>query len=151
MSSPVIHGKALVFSETNARQVVAESLQNIKDAKGYTDVDLGRILGKSEDTAALYRKGHSGMDAFSLLAAWREWNGEFIGTIRRFVEASRPKSVDDRIASHSVLTAAVALSEAMTLSGDLDAAELLRNRPKLEQARDALDAVLGNMKPEAVA
>lgn len=151
MPDPTIHGKAPVFSATNARDEIAASLQHIKDTHGYTDEDLGRILGKSEDQAANYRKGHSGMDAFSLLAAWREWNGEFIGPIRRFVEGSRPKAVDDRIASHSVLTAAVALAEAMTVGGDLDAVDLRRNRPKLEHARDALDAVLASLKPEAVA
>lgn len=151
MADRIIHGKAPVFSASNARDEIAASLQNIKDTHGYTDEDLGRILGKSEDTAANYRKGLAGMDAFSLLAAWREWNGLFIGPIRRFVEGSRPKSIDDRIASHSVLTAAVALSEAMTVGDDLDATVLLRNRSQLEKARDALDAVLASMKPEAVA
>lgn len=149
MSDPTIHGKPLVFSETNARQVVAESLQAIKDTKGYTDIDLGRILGKSEDTAALYRKGHSGMDAFSLMAAWREWNGEFIGSIRRFVEGSRPKATDDRIASHSVLSAAAALSASLANGDDIDPEDLRKNRAALEQGRDALDALLGRLKPEA--
>lgn len=151
MSDRTIHRSDAIFSASNVRETIASSLSHIKETHGYTDEDLGRILGKSEDMAANYRKGHSGMDAFSLLAAWREWNGDFIGPIRRLVENSRPKAVDDRIASHSVLTAAVALSEAMTTGGDLDTSELIRNRSKLEKARDALDAVLGNMKPEAVA
>ena len=141
----------MVFSASNARAVVAESLQTIKDEHGYTDEDLGRVLGKSEDRAAAYRKGDSGMDAFSFMAAWREWNGDFIGPIRRFVEGSRPKSVGDRLAQHHVLSAATALSEALSGTDELDPETIRKNRAVLEQGRDALDALLGKLKPEVAA
>lgn len=141
----------LVFSASNARAVLAGSLQAIKDAHDYTDEDLGRVLGKSEDMARAYRKGDSGMDAFALMAAWREWNGDFIGPIRRFVEGSRPKSVDDRLAQHHVLSAAAALSEALSRTDELDAEAIRKNRAALEQGRDALDALLSKLKPEVAA
>ena len=131
-------GPKPIFSASNARAEIAASLQNIKDTLGYTDEDLARVLGKSED-------------AFSLLAAWREWNGAFIGPIRRFVEGSRPTAVDDRIAQHQVLNAATALSEALSCADELDDEAIRKNRAALEKGRDALDALLGKIGPKAAA
>lgn len=144
-------GPKPIFSASNARTEIAASLQNIKDTLGYTDEDLARVLGKSEDMARAYRRGDSGMDAFSLLAAWREWNGAFIGPIRRFVEGSRPTSVDDRIAQHQVLNAATALSEALSCADELDDEAIRKNRAALEKGRDALDALLGKIGPKVAA
>lgn len=138
-----------IFSASKAREVIAASLQAMKDAKGYTDEELGHVLGKSEDMAAAYRKGTSGMDAFSLLAGWREWNGEFIGPIRRYVESSRPVATDDRVAAHAVLSAAAKLSDALTTSDEIDLETVRANRSALEKARDAIDEQLAKLRPAA--
>ncbi|KPH66885.1 hypothetical protein [Novosphingobium sp. ST904] len=137
-------GPRPVFSASNVRDEIANALQSIKDANGYTDEDLGRVLGKSEDMAAAYRKGTSGMDAFSLLAAWREWNGPFIGPIRRFVEGSRPVDSCDFAAQSAILKAALALAVALE-DGDIDYEEVRDSRADLERARDAIDAQLSKL------
>ena len=137
-------GPRPVFSASNVRDEIANALQSIKDANGYTDEDLGRVLGKSEDMAAAYRKGTSGMDAFSLLAAWREWNGPFIGPIRRFVEGNRPVDTCDFAAPSAILKAALALAVALE-DGDIDYEEVRDSRADLERARDAIDAQLSKL------
>lgn len=138
-----------IFSASNAREVIAASLQAIKEENDYTDEDLGRILGKGEDMARAYRKGTSGMDAFSLLAAWREWNGHFIGPIRRFVEGSRPVPTDDRASAHAILQAAVTMSDALTTCDEIDLEAVRANRKQLEKARDAIDEQLAKLRPAA--
>lgn len=138
-----------VFSASNARTLIADLLQSLKDEYDYTDEDLGRILGKSDDMVRAYRKGTSGMDAFSLLAAWREFNGHFIGPIRRFVEDSRPVATDDRIAAHAVLHAATALSDALVKGDELTLEVIRQNRATLEHARDEIDGQLAKLRPAA--
>lgn len=137
-----------IFSASNAREVVAASLTAIKEAHDYTDEDLGRILGKGEDMARAYRRGTSGMDAFSLLAAWREWNGDFIGPIRRFVEGSRPVATDDHAGQSAILEAAIVMHRGM-IDGKLSPESALANRRILESARDALDEQLSKLRPAA--
>lgn len=137
-----------VFSASNARDVIAKVLTEIKDAQGLTDADLGRILGKSDDQAAKYRTGLAGMDAFSLMAAWREWNGEFIGPIRRFCEDSRPQLVDDQQTLTTILEAGLKISVALE-DGSITPEEVRANRPTLENLRDVIDAQLGKLRPAA--
>ena len=141
-------GSRPVFSELNAREVIAECLRTMKDEKGYSFSDMGRILGRSEDSAALYCQGLRDLPAFALLAAWREWNGEFISPIRRFVEDSRPTEQGDRKAANSVLRAAAALSDALAKHDAISTEDVRRHRSELEQARDAIEGQLGRLRPE---
>jgi transcriptional regulator with XRE-family HTH domain len=142
-------GSRRVFSASNATQVIAETLKAIKEEDGMTYADLGRVLGKGADAASNYCEGSAEMGVIAFMLAWREWNGRWSGPVKRFCEETRPKAVDDRIASHAVLSAATALSQALSDGNMLDAEDIRKNRAALEQGRDALEALLAKLKPEA--
>ena len=140
--------KRRVFSASSVRDTIAETLAAIKDEDDITYADLGRVLGKSGDRAEAYCKGDfSDMSGFSLLAAWREYNGRFIGPIRQLVEQSRVHAPCDQSGQSAILTAALALSVALE-DGKVDTHEVLANRSTLENARDAIDAQLAKLGPE---
>ena len=147
MTARTSTGSRPVFSASNARDIIAASLSDIKAEDDLTDADLGRVLGKSEDQAAKYRTGLAEMPAFALLAAWREWNGRFIGPIRTYVEDSRPIKTCDRSGQTSILGAALALSAALEDDDEITAEEVRANRKAIEAARDALEAQLAKLRP----
>ena len=139
--------KRHVFSASSVRDKIAETLLAIKEEDGITYADLGRVLGRSGDRAEAYCTGDfSDFPAFSLLAAWREYNGRFIGPIRDLVENSRPGKPDDRHGHTALLQAALALSVALEDGKGISRAEVLANRSVLEGARDALDAQLAKLR-----
>jgi hypothetical protein len=134
-----------IFSASSVRDVIAGTLLSIKDEDGLTYADMGRVMGKSGDRAEAYCNGDfSDMSGFSLLAAWREWNGRFIGPIRALVEGSRPGAHCDHAGQSSILKAALALSVALE-DGKVDAEEVRTNRSTLENARDAIEAQLAKL------
>lgn len=146
MSEGHFHANRRVFSASSVRDTIAETLQTIKARDKLTFADMGRVFGKSADRAEAYHNGDfSEMPAFALLAAWREWNGHFIGPLRDLVENSRPVAMDDRRGQITILEAALALSVALA-DGDIDAEEVRANRPTLEAARDAIDAQLAKLR-----
>jgi len=134
-----------VFSASSVRDKIAETLTAIKEEDGLTYADMGRVMGRSTDRAEAYCGGDfSDMPSFALLAAWREWNGRFIGPIRSLVEGSRPGAHCDHAGQSSILKAALALSVALE-DGTVDAEEVRANRSTLESARDAIDAQLAKL------
>lgn len=142
-------GPKPVFSASSVRDTLAETLSAIKDEDGLTYADMGRVLGRSGDRAEAYCNGDfSDMPAFSLLAAWREWNGRFIGPIRTLVEGSRPGAHCDYAGQSAILKAALAISVALE-DGEVDPEEVRANRSTLESARDAIDAQLAKLRPAA--
>ena len=78
------------------------------------------------------------------MAAWREWNGDFIGPIKRYCEETRPGAPCDHAAQSAILKAALALSVALE-DGEVDPEEVRLNRATLEAARDAIDAQLSKL------
>jgi hypothetical protein len=141
--------KRVVFSASSVRDTIAATLATIKDEDGITYADLGRVLGKSTDRAEAYCKGDfSDMSGFSLLAAWREYNGRFIGPIRDLVEHSRLNAPCDRQGHTSIIEASLALSVALQ-DGEISPEEVLANRSTLENARDAIEAQLRKLRPAA--
>lgn len=134
-----------VFSASSVRDTIAETLEAIKKEDGLTYADMGRVLGKSGDRAEAYCNGDfSDMSGFSLLAAWREWNGRFIGLVRTLVEGSRPGAHCDYAGQSAILKAALALSVALE-DGRVDPEEVRANRSTLESARDAIEAQLAKL------
>jgi hypothetical protein len=99
-----------------------------------TYADLGRVLGKGADAASNYCEGSAEMGVIAFMLAWREWNGRWSGPVKRFCEETRPKAVDDRIASHAVLSAATALSQALSDGNMLDAEDIRKNRRRWSRA-----------------
>lgn len=134
-----------VFSASTVRDKIADTLAAIKEEDCLTYADMGRVMGKSGDRAEAYCNGDfSDMSGFSMLAAWREWNGRFIGPIRALVEGSRPGAHCDHAGQSSILKAALALSVALE-DGVVDREEVRANRSTLECARDAIEAQLAKL------
>lgn len=145
------HGSRPIFSASNVRDTIALTLSQIRAEDGLTYADMGRVLGKSGDRAEAYCNGDfADMSSFSLLAAWREWNGRFIGPIRQLVEGSRPGKVSDGSTLTTLLDLAARLSRSLE-DGDISPAEVRDHRSALEATRDAIDAQLAKLRPgEAV-
>ncbi len=77
MNAPYIHRKRRTFSASKAVEVQGASLSAIKSDDDATFKDLGRVLGKSEDRAAVYTAGASAMDLPTFLAGCDAWGGRF--------------------------------------------------------------------------
>lgn len=147
MTDRRIHTARRVFSASSVRDLIAETLSNIREEDRITYADMGRVLGKSGDRAEAYCNGDfSDMSGFSLLLAWREYNGRFIGPLRDLVENTRPGKVTDAACQSTVLKAVLALSVALE-DGEISAEEVRLNRGTLENARDAIDAQLAKLRP----
>jgi len=134
-----------VFSASHVLAVVGGDLASIKRADDLTYADLGAILGKSEDQAAKYCEGTATMDLITFARGWREWNGRFAGGLARLCHDSRPSLGSDRARESKVLKAALALSMALADDEEIDAVEVRDNRATLEEARDAIEELLGKL------
>jgi hypothetical protein len=134
-----------VFSASAILAAVGEDLTAIKLADRLTYADIGATLNKSEDQAAKYCEGSATMDLITFARGWREWNGRFAGGLARLCHDSRPSMGSDRARESKVLKAALALSVALADDGEIDAIEVRDNRATLEEARDAIDELLGKL------
>lgn len=77
MTAPHIHRPRRTFSASKAVEAQGSALSAIKAGDDVTFKDLGRVLGKSEDRAAIYTAGGSAMDLPTFLAGCAEWQGRF--------------------------------------------------------------------------
>ena len=146
MADRHIHQRRAVFSATNVREALAESLTEIKEQDGLTDADLGAILGKSPDRAREYRLATATMDAETFGRGKREWNGRFTGYFDRLCEDSRPGKANDHGSLTAVLNAAACLSKALE-DGEIEDSEVRDHRSELEAAYDAIGAQLAKLRP----
>lgn len=149
MVSPAIHGIRAVYSEQSAIASLSKALGEIKHQDGLTLDDLAAVLGKSSDQVAKYLAGEAKMDAVTFGRGKREWNGRFTGYFDRLCVDSRPGTESDREHESSVLKAALALSIALSDDNEITAREIRANRPTIEAARDALEALLCRVKVAA--
>jgi hypothetical protein len=140
-----------VFSASAVLGAIGEALTAIRIEDELTFGDIAAVLGKSEDQAAKYCAGSAPMDAITFGRGKREWNGRFTGAFDRLCVESRPATATDRAHGSSVLKAALALSVALEAGGQIDEADVRAHRGELEEARDAIEAVLGKLKPRSVA
>ncbi|UIJ43772.1 hypothetical protein LZK98_11785 [Sphingomonas cannabina] len=140
-----------VFSASAVVNEVAEALSAIRREDGLTFADMAAIMGKSEDQAAKYCAGSATMDLVTFARSFREWNGRFAGGLLRLCQQSRPVAPTDRAKGSAVLKAALALSVALEDDDAIDSDEVRQNRGTLENARDAIDALLGKLQPRNVA
>lgn len=81
MNAPYIHRKRRTFSASKAVEVQGSSLSAIKTEDDITFKDIGRVLGKSEDRAAVYSAGGSPMDLPTFLAGCDAWGGRFADSL----------------------------------------------------------------------
>ncbi|GGN49506.1 hypothetical protein GCM10011349_20200 [Novosphingobium indicum] len=149
MSNPTIAGKRPAYSASNALAALGRAISEIKAEDGLTWSDVGAILGVSDDQASKYAEGTATMNAVTFGRGKREWNGRFTGYFDRLCVESRPGSVDDRLAAHSVLQAAMTLSDALTKSDEIPLEMIRANRAVLENARDAIEEQLSKLRPAA--
>ena len=81
MTAPHIHRQRRTFSASKAVEVQGSVLTDIKTTDDVTYKDIGRILGKSEDRAAIYTAGGSAMDLPTFLAGCDAWGGRFADSL----------------------------------------------------------------------
>jgi len=146
---PHFHGKRPVFSASSVLDALGGELAAIKSADRLTWDDIAAVLGKSADQAAKYAEGSAEMGIVAFGRAKREWNGRFTGAFDRLCSDSRPAAVNPRECESKVLQAALALSVALA-DGELSDEEIRANRASLENARDAIEGLLGRLGVVAV-
>lgn len=139
-----------VFSASSVLDLLAESLSAIRREDKLTFADMAAVLGKSEDQAGKYASGQQEMGVIAYARAKREWNGRFTGALDRLCVESRPAAGTDRAKGSAVLKAALALSVALEDDDAIDKGEVRANRGTLENARDAIDALLAKLAPVEV-
>lgn len=127
---PHIHGTRRTFTASAAVDVQNSVLTDIKTEDGATWLDIGRVLGKSDDRAAAYANTASPIDMPTFLAGCREWGGRFADPFLalaggRWAEAGSTCTGDDPAS----LTLATLLTSiiAAELDGVTTAAELKPN------------------------
>ena len=119
MSAPHIHRAKRTFSASKSVEVQGRILSDIKDADDITFKDMGRVLGKSEDRAAIYTAGGSAMDLPTFLAGCGEWGGRFADPMLslvggRWAEAGAVCTGDER----GALTIATLLPAVIAIEAD---------------------------------
>ena len=128
---------------------LASDLSLVKSQDGLTLNDMARILGKSTDRVGKYLAGEGTMDVVTFGLAKHQWNGRFTGSFDRLIGESRGDTTSDRAKGTCVLKAALALSEALEGDDHIDGREVHSNRKIIEDARDALTALLGKLELRA--
>lgn len=83
MSAPNIHRQDRTVSGSFLLEQLGDSLREIKRDDRLTDADLGRVLGKHEDSVAGYRGGNGDMGVVSFLFGCEKWDGRFANPVLR--------------------------------------------------------------------
>ncbi|MFC0304414.1 hypothetical protein [Rhizorhabdus histidinilytica] len=140
MNAPHIHRARRTFSASKAVEVQGSVLTEIKADDDITFKDMARVLGRSEDRAAIYAAGGSAMDLPTFLAGCDVWGGRFADPLLRlaggrWAEAGAICSSDDRAA----LTLAMLLPAIIEIEADgITEAEELRPHAQLIRKVNAL-------------
>jgi hypothetical protein len=129
---------------------VAEDLNQIRHEDGLTLVDIGRVLGKSDDQAGKYCTASADMGLASYAFGKAAWNGRFGGSLNRLISDHRGDDTSDREKGSAVLRAALALSIALEDDDAIDEREVRTNRADIEAAIDALTGLLRKLTPREV-
>jgi len=146
VSAPQIHGKPRAITASSVLSAIGDDLSLIRSEDGLTWVDIGEVLGKSDDQAAKYADGTAEMGIVAFAKGRKAWGGRFTGSLDRLIEGC-----GDRIScnqtQHRILAAALAIEEARE-DGDLSDDDIRANRSTLENARDAINAQLARLGPK---
>lgn len=147
MSNPTIHGKNRPVTASMVLAALGNALSSIRSEDGLTWVEMGQLLGKSDDQAAKYADGSAEMGVTTFYRGKDLWNGRFTGLADKLLE--KPEHHDAHKAQTAILKAALALANALE-DGELTEAEIHANRSTLENARDAIDRQLCRLKPRDI-
>lgn len=143
MTAPHIHARYRTIPASLMLDTLGASLSAIKQRDGATDADLGAVLGKSDDRAAVYRAGGADMGFVSFLRGVREWDGCFANAVMALVGMKlvplEAEAVDDQACVTTVLSLALALSAELEKDGDVSNDDLERHRFVIERAGLVID------------
>ena len=146
MSNPTFHNKPLTSSRILS--AVGDDLLKIKSEDRLTWVDVGEVLGVSDDQAAKYADASAAMNLVTFIRGKLAWNGRFTGTLDKLVERST-----DHIDGHHLMTLLFEcggeLARAME-DGALTDEEIRKARKQLELLRAGIDKLLARIGPKAV-
>jgi hypothetical protein len=145
----MIVGNRPVFSKQTVLDAVGSELGSIKSDDKLTWDDVAAVLGVSDVQAAKYVDGSACMSIVAYARAKREWNGRFTRKLDQLCVDSRPATDSDRSCGSKVLAAALAMSVALEGDDEIVSDEVRANRATLEAARDAIDAQLAKLGPQA--
>ncbi len=143
MVDPRFHGKAKTVSASDMVNALAGALGEIRQQDHLTWSDMGAVLGKSDDQAAKYADGSAVMDITTFWRARAVWGSRFTGYFDR-LSAATPQA-SDRHGHTTVLTAALAIAQALETDNQITPAEVRSMRHELESARDAIAAQLSKL------
>ncbi|WP_260597835.1 hypothetical protein [Sphingomonas endolithica] len=119
MTAPHIHGRRRTLTASGAVDAQNAILTSNKNEDGATWIDIGRVLGKSDDRAAAYANTSAAIDLPTFLAACHEWGGRFADPLLalvggRWADAGAVCTGDDKAA----LTLATLLPAIMAIEAD---------------------------------
>jgi hypothetical protein len=146
VSAPLIHGNRRAVPASDILTALGDALGRIRQEDRLTWVDVGRVLGKSDDQAAKYADGTAEMGAVALFYAKQAWGERFTGGVNSLLTEAIP-AVDGQAAQSCILKAALALSVALE-DGILTDEEIALNRSTLERAGDAIASQLARLGPK---
>jgi hypothetical protein len=149
MSDPTIHGKRRALSASAILEAIATDLSQIKAEDKLTFADLGRVLGKSEDQAAKYCDGTAEMGVTAYAFARDQWNGRFTGTLDALICGDKAGATNDRHKATAITKALMALSVALEDDDEASPREVRKMRRELEEAQEAIKALLGKLELRA--
>jgi hypothetical protein len=147
MNAPTILRKTL--TETDVLSAIADSISRIKSEDKLSWKDVGRVVDKHHDQAPKYADGSAKMDVVSYAFARATWGTRFTGDLDRLIDGIVLADCSDRACEGKVLRAALAMSDALSDDDQIVAREVRKNRATLEAARDAIDAQLAKLGPQA--
>ena len=146
MSAPTFHNKPLTSSRILS--AVGDDLLKVKSEDKLTWVEVGEILGVSDDQAAKYADASATMNLVTFVRGKLAWNGRFTGSLDKLVETAM-----DGIDGHHLLTLIFAaggeVAKAME-DGSLTDEEIRRARRQLEELRAGIDKLLSRIGPRSV-
>jgi hypothetical protein len=146
VSTPTIHGKPLTSSRILG--ALAEDLSKIKSEDSLTWVEVGEVLGVSDDQAAKYADGSATMNIVTFTRGKLAWNGRFTGKLDKLVEAAAGE-IDGHHVLTLLFTAGGEIARALE-DGSLSDSEILKARKHLEDLKAAIDKLLCRVGPRSV-
>jgi succinyl-CoA synthetase alpha subunit len=147
VNAPQFHGKARAITASSVLEAVGSDLASIRQDDKMTWVDIGEVLGKSEDQAAKYADGSAEMGVVAYAKGRKAWGGRFTGSLDRLIGTAAPH-IDGNEAQHCILKCALTIEETRDSHGNLTIEDIRNNRSTLENARDAIDAQLSRLGPK---
>lgn len=86
MGAPEIFGKIKSLDERDVLGAIGVVLLQLKNEDRMTLKEVGKTIGRSDDSAALYIAGDSEMGVMAFLLAWGKWGARFTDKLTEQLE-----------------------------------------------------------------